>query len=415
MKKDTASSPVCDTCGTACADLCEGSCDGRCADGAVAGERLLHLPVAPRTNARGRYAPVADGEALSAQDALRFLAHALGKGAPVARVDLDGPGDPLATSELTLELVARIRELFPETSVSLTTNGLHGAASAGLLAQAGLGHLTITVDAVSASVAAQLYAWIRPNTKTLPIAKAAEILVAEQAAAIAACREAGLTVRVRTTVYPGVNHTHVGDIARTVAALGAQAMEIVGHNAPADADGPVMESAPASLLGALREQAGQYLPVLDAPGASDADACARGDGGKALLQAWRGQTATGMPIPSGDRPNVAVASSDGFEVNRHLGQAAQFLVYGREGGTRDGLVKLLGARQAPQPGSGDGRWEAVASLLADCAYLVAAGAGERPKTVLQEKGIRVIVAEGGIEGLVDVLYGGGKKGKGKGR
>ena len=231
-----------------------------------------------------------------------------------------------------------------------------------------------------------------------------------------ACCDAGLSVRVRATVYPGLNHTHVGDIARTVAALGAHAIEIVGHNAPNDQEGPVMEPAPAALLAELRTQAGQYLPVLDAPGASGADSCAcGGDNGRALLDAWRGQGLATLPQPAGDKPNVAVASSDGFEVNRHLGQAGQFLIYGREGGERGCPVKLLGSRQAPSPGSGDGRWDAVASILSDCAYLVAAGAGERPRTVLQEKGIRVIVAEGGIEGLVDSLYGGGKKGKGKGR
>jgi len=94
-------------------------------------------------------------------------------------------------------------------------------------------------------------------------------------------------------------------------------------------------------------------------------------------------------------------------VDEHLGQAARFLIYGPE----EGLMVLRGVRPAPAPGGGDARWEAVAELLDDCFALLASGAGEKPRAILARRGVRILVCDGGVEGSVDALLGGGKKGK----
>jgi nitrogen fixation protein NifB len=43
--------------------------------------------------------------------------------------------------------------------------------------------------------------------------------------------------------------------------------------------------------------------------------------------------------------------------------------------------------------------------------ILAASAGETPRRILAEAGIKVLITQDNIEGTVDVLYGGGKKGK----
>jgi len=91
-----------------------------------------------------------------------------------------------------------------------------------------------------------------------------------------------------------------------------------------------------------------------------------------------------------------------------LGQARTILIYGPRA---DGLTCLLETRQAPEPGSGESRWEQLADTLHDCFALLAASAGGRPREVLGGRGIRVVLTEDNIEGTVDVLYGGGKKHK----
>ena len=123
-----------------------------------------------------------------------------------------------------------------------------------------------------------------------------------------------------------------------------------------------------------------------------------------------GELPAGMPAlprPSKNKPNLAVCSSDGFEVDLHLGQAFQFLIYGPE----DGPVVLLEARPAPEPGGQDARWQQTALILGDCFAVLAAAAGESPKRILNQNGLEVITREGNVEGLVDVLYGAAAKRK----
>ena len=97
-----------------------------------------------------------------------------------------------------------------------------------------------------------------------------------------------------------------------------------------------------------------------------------------------------------------------MDVDLHLGQAKTLLIYGPRD---DGLTCLLETRKTPEAGSGETRWDQLAETLPDCFALLAASAGQRPREVLAGHGIRVLITEENIEGTVDVLYGGGKKGK----
>lgn len=115
---------------------------------------------------------------------------------------------------------------------------------------------------------------------------------------------------------------------------------------------------------------------------------------------------TGVPRPSRQRPNLAVVSSNGREVDLHLGEADYLLIYGPR---EDGLVGLFGTRPAPKPGSGKGRWRTLAETLNDCFAILTAGAGDNPRRILSTQGIAVLTSEGEVEGMVDVLFGGGRK------
>lgn len=118
-----------------------------------------------------------------------------------------------------------------------------------------------------------------------------------------------------------------------------------------------------------------------------------------------------LPEPTKERPNVAVVSSNGMDIDLHLGEAVRALIYGPR---EDGLPCLLGSRLLPEAGGGGTRWEALADTLVDCFALLTASTGESPRKVLSRRGITVLITDDNVEGTVDVLYGGGKKGK-KGR
>ncbi|MDR3640972.1 MAG: NifB/NifX family molybdenum-iron cluster-binding protein [Humidesulfovibrio sp.] len=414
----------------------------------------IHLPVAWRANARRRFGePETPGRALGQKDVLQWLGRVLADGVVLSGVGISGPGEPLADPAVVLETLAAVHALYPELALSLTTNGLCApeadiAVLAGELAAAGLSKVTVLVDAIDPVVVEQVYAWIRPGRRTVPLPQASTMLVDAQASAIRAFREAGLFVTARMTVYAGINDAHVEDVASVMSALGADMLALAAYEpgkaptaASASAAAPASGCAPSAcascgtastcaskgsskdpapeaetaeaeplpgltpgLLDELRARAARYIALIPA-----GDSC--GDdilwiehaGASAVL----GECGVALPTPSGERVNVAVASSDGMDVDLHLGQAIKFLIFGPR--AQDGLPSLLGVREAPEPGGGDKRWTDLAATLNDCFALLAASAGAHPREVLAGKGISVLTAETDIKGAVDLLFGGGKK------
>ncbi|MFH1915488.1 MAG: NifB/NifX family molybdenum-iron cluster-binding protein [Pseudomonadota bacterium] len=364
------------------------------------GEGRMHLPVASRAVARSRFAPdtapATLGLVATPDEALVMLERAVADGVPVTMVGITGPGDPMATPEATLRTLRLVRDKYPDMPLCLTTLGLGLAAVAGELAAIGLSHVTVLVDAVSAEVAEGVYAWIRPATRTMPLSLAAQVLVDEQRRAVTALVEAGLTVKINTTVHAGVNDEHVETIARTMAGLGATIMAVV----PVWPDGETGAARPdMDLLASVREKAARHMALTPSWGEC---------GDVSPTSNAKSVAAASLPRPVPGRPNVAVVSAGGMDVDLHLGHATRLLIYGPR---EDGLACLLETRDAPEPGGGTSRWEGLADTLSDCFALLVASAGERPRESLNRRGVTVLITEGEIEGTVDVLYGGGKKGK----
>lgn len=368
---------------------------------AIAGR--IHLPVAGRSTIRRRFGePETPGRALSPKDVLQWLDRVLAEGTSISMVGITGPGEPLADPDPTLETLRAVREKHPELALTLATNGLSAAQHAAALTELGLSHVTVLVDAVDPVIVEQLYAWIRPGTRTLPLPEASRLLVDEQARAIRAFREAGLFVKVNMTVIEGINEEHVADVASVVATLGADMLALAPFH-PACCDPTAPKAPNAARMEELREFAGQYIALMPA-----FDACGQGIVGIEHGDFDVSLAASALPKPLGARSNVAVASANGLDVDLHLGQAIRFLIFGpRES---DGLPSLLGSREAPEPGGGDTRWETLAAALPDCFAILAASAGAHPRDLLAAKGITVLTGEAQIQGAVDALFGGGKKG-----
>lgn len=363
----------------------------------------LHLPVASRANSRIRFAPTARPKpAMTPEESVAWLGNVLNAGHAVDVVGITGPGDPLASPDATLRTLRLVRDAYPDISLCLTTVGINGALYAPELADIGLSHITLLVDAVAPEVAEKLYAWVRPSTKTVPLPQACRDLLNEQAKTVSAFKAAGITVKVNTTVYPGYNAGHVEDIASAMATLGADIMAIVPYT-PADG----VEDAPADsgveLMTTVRDRASRHINLMPAW-----DEC--GEGIVGLTRPDKGDPVSPLPGPTGERPNVAVVSSTGMDVDLHLGHAYRVLIYGPR---EDGLPCLLETRDAPEPGSGVNRWKQLASTLSDCFVLLAASAGEKPRRVLGRDGLSVLITDGEIESTVDTLYGGKRKGKGR--
>lgn len=363
-------------------------CFGKSAKASVA---RMHLPVAPRSNARIRFAAdTKNPAAITPEAAVSALEQAMSEGKKISVVGITGPGDPLTTFDLTRKTLELVRNEYPDMALCLTTLGFNGEKYAEKLADLNISHITVLVDAVDPAIAETIYAWIRPSTKTVPLPEASKILIEEQARAIKAFKNAGLTVKVNTTLYPE-NLDNIEAIAETVKGYGADIMGIIPFSPNEDSNFPAVSE---EQTATARSLAAKHIELM-APWV------------KCGAEVEVPPTST-LPRPTKERPNVAVVSSTGMDIDLHLGHAHQVLVYGPRA---DGLNCLLETRPAPEPGGGSSRWEDLAEILSDCFVLLTSSAGEKPRKVLESKGVRVIISEENVEGTVDVLYGGGKKGK----
>ncbi len=359
-------------------------------DGAYQHPVALHvrLPVAARANHRltrdssEKFDP---SSAMLPEEAVAWI-HALREGKKkISSMELCGPGDVFASSPATLKCLELLQPEIQKAELSLTCLGPGAAEAASELARLGVKTVTLLVDTVNVDTVHKLYAWIRPAKKNLPMNQAAGILINSQSEAVKALTAEGIGVVIRTEVVDGVNDQELTDIAKTMAEIGASAMVIEGG---AGLDLEVFTKEAARFLPATVFKASQELPPPGTP-ENCKDTC--------------------LPTPTKERPNVAVVSTNGMEVDMHLGLASQVLIYGPR---KDGLPCLLMARKTPEAGTGDKRWKEFANkCLHDCFALLATHAGDAPRKELAEKGIRVILTEDNIEGLVDVLFGGGKKKK----
>lgn len=406
----------------------------------------IHLPVAPRANLRRRFGePDNPGRALSAELVTQWVERVLADGVPLSSATVSGPGEPLAEPAPVLDALRALRAARPELVLSLVTSGLYDQGAdmrtlAAQFAEAGISRVTVLVDGVDPAVVEQVFAWIRPGRRTLPLPEASLALIDAQAATIRAFHEAGVEIVARMTLYAGINDAHVEDVAAAVAALGAARLELTpfapGKTAPVkpavqggcspsacatcgtasfcaskppapkpdeaeDAEDALPGLAP-ERLDELSAAAGRYLPV-----ASACDPCAtdilwvEGQGEAAAITG-----VSALPHPKGERVNVAVASSNGVDVDLHLGQTYKFLIFGPR--AEDALPSLLGVREAPEPGGGDQRWVDLGRTLGDCFAVLVASAGAHPREVLTAQGVTVLTAETDVKAAVDVLFGGGK-------
>lgn len=305
-----------------------------------------------------------------------------------------GNGDPLADVENTLEILRLVRSEFTDLPLALATSGIHGALSSTRLADAGLNRVELLVNTLKEETITRLYSWIRPGKKTVPLTSAATILAEEQQGCIIACLAAGLDVTIRTTVYPEYNLDEIEAIAARLAVLGIS--EMILQPCPAQQEAAAPRRPDNKEINQARVLAEQHISTVRIEAPPCTDPC------EAAV------SSTQYPKPSSQRPNVAVVSGNGMDIDTHLGHARQLLIFGPR---EDGLTCLLETRSAPSPGGGNNRWKQLADLLDDCFALLTASAGDKPRSILGKAGIRVVLSEENVEGIVDVLYGGGKKKK----
>jgi nitrogen fixation protein NifB len=240
----------------------------------------LHLPVSPLCNIRCRFCqrgfnkcdrrPGVSAGLLRPEEALETVERALSLCPQITVVGIAGPGDTLA-SDHALETFRLVNASFPTLIKCLSTNGLLLREKAEALKAAGVGTVTVTVNAADIATLAKIVAHIHYNGQYMTGEIAARFLLLNQLAGIRRAVDLGLVVKVNTVLIPGVNDHQIGDIAKAVARSGAGSINIL----PLIPQGEFKSIRPPSCLelNTARSAAEEHLPVFRHCRQCRADAC----------------------------------------------------------------------------------------------------------------------------------------------
>ncbi len=385
-----------------------------CFNGAVKGSYgRVHLPVAPHCNIRCNYCnrkydcvnesrPGVTSALLSPSQAARYMEKVLERETRISVAGIAGPGDPFANPVETLQTMRLIRDKYPDILLCLSTNGLQIAAHLDEIAEIGVSHVTITVNAVDPQIGQKIYSWVRDGKIIYRGLKGAELLLERQIAAIKGLKKRGITVKVNTIVVPSVNDRNVEEVARAMADLGVDVLNCMPMHPNSDTPFEDIEEPGAEMIEEIRAVAGRYLPQMRHCTRCRADAVGLlGEDRSEELRGCLAECAGHTPGPAA-RPYVAVATMEGILVNQHLGEAYRLQIWSR---TEDGF-QCIGERMAPEPGGGDLRWKQLAETLKDCRAVLVAGIGLTPANALAQAGIEPIEISGFIEPALAAVYSG---------
>jgi nitrogen fixation protein NifB len=374
----------------------------------------VHLPVAQRCNVQCNFCsrrmdcvnegrPGVTSAVLTPAQAFGYLERLSAKRDNIAVVGIAGPGDPLANADETLATLRLVRERYPQMLLCLATNGLELLEHIPALAQLRLSHVTITINGIDPAIAARVYAWGRFNKHVLRGEALGKLMVERQLAALQSLKNHGIVVKVNSIILPGVNDTHIPEVARVVAEFGADIMNCVPLLPVADTPFHALGQPDGKTVARVRLLSERFLPQMTH--------CARCRADAAGLVGEDNSEETARLIQesarSGDssRPYVAVATMEGALVKQHLGEVERFLIFGREPEAPN-RFRYLETRAAPERGTGDDRWLQLATSLQDCQALLVSAAGSNPLRILEATGLKVVQMEGLIEeGLAAVFAG----------
>lgn len=198
----------------------------------------VHLPVAPECNIQCNFCnrlydcanenrPAVTRGILEPGNVLTHLDMLFRRRCDISVVGIAGPGDPLCEPERTLETVRAISSVYPDLLLCISTNGLNLSEYIDDLAEAGVTHITVTINAVDPFIGQKIYSRVTINNHTYQGIEAAEILFSRQREAIVRLKKRGIIVKINTVVIPGINVDHIEIIAEEVARLGADVMNCI--------------------------------------------------------------------------------------------------------------------------------------------------------------------------------------------
>lgn len=379
----------------------------------------MHLPIAPKCNIQCNFCnrkydctnesrPGVTSEVLTPEEAVEKVRFVKTKVPYLSVIGIAGPGDPLANEE-TFRALELVGKEFPELTLCLSTNGLNLPKSVDRLKELGVKFVTVTMNAIDPEVGAKVYDFVHYEGKSYHGKEAAEILLRNQQEGIKRAADAGMLVKVNSVLIPGINADHLPAVAKRAKELGAYIINILplipvpgtkfeNLSAPTAKQRKELQDlcevdirqmrhcrqCRADAIGLLGEDRSAEFAHFTCA------ASAKGEQSGPLMMEVEGNT----------KYRIAVASSDGKNVDQHFGQAPVFHVFMVEGPSileREGIdvselqeVPLFGPEHRA-------KLESTAEKLKGVDAVISAQFGEVAIKVLRDRGIIPIEDAGDIK------------------
>ena len=379
----------------------------------------MHVPVAPKCNIQCNYCnrkydcsnesrPGVTSEVLSPEEAVEKIRIVKEKIPALKVIGIAGPGDPLANDETfrTLELV---NKEFPELTLCVSTNGLALPENAKRLYDLGVRFLTVTMNAVDPAIGELVYDMVRRGGKTLKGREGAEILLKNQLEGIKKCVDLGMVVKINIVMVPGINDEHIPELVRKVKSMGVYIVNILplipvegtkfsSRRAPTPEERKKLMDkceVDAKMMRHCRQCRADAIGLLGEDRSSEfakIGSCSSGCG-----PLPENSTPSLVNINESDPVRVAVATSDGKNIDSGFGNASRFDVYS----VSDKGVKLIRTVRIDTSKQivGDSHKEHIESIvnqMNDCTIFVVKEIGHMPSKVLAERGKTVRISSGVI-------------------
>ncbi len=372
----------------------------------------VHLPVAPDCNIKCNYCnrkydcvnesrPGVTSSVLSPEQSVLYLKRVLERDSSIKVAGIAGPGDTFANPDKTIRTLTLIRQSFPDILLCVSTNGLNLPSCVDDLARLKVSHVTVTVNTVNPETGARIYAWVRDGKIIYRGVSAAKLLLGRQMEGIRSLKEAGIIVKINTIIVPGVNDTEAGEVAQTMATLGADIQNCMQMFPNAGTPfGDIPEPSHAQ-ISSIRAQAGKIIPQMKHCSRCRADAVGLLDNDQieSFRECLRECSNTNTADLS-SKPYVAVATMEGALVNMHLGEADFLQIWAR---TESGYEPIE-TRKTPEKGSGVQRWSKLVETIKDCRAVLVSGVGQTPLQFMEENDIQAITMNGFIQMGLEAVY-----------
>lgn len=293
-----------------------------------------------------------------------------------------------------------MKSTFPEKIFCISTNGLDLAPHIDELAELGVSHVTITINAVDPAITAGVYKWVRFNKKIYRGLEGAKVLLEQQMKCIPLLKEKGMTVKINTIIIPGINEDHIPEVARVCAGLGADVMNCIPLIPTKETAFEDFSEPDSKMIFKVRTLVTEHMPAMSHCARCRADAAGLLGQDMSDTHVLLKEYSTRLAIETEGRPYVAVGTNEGMLVNLHLGEAAGLYIFRQ---TPNGF-KFVEERATPPSGGGDGRWLQLAEMLSDCRAVLVSGIGHNPKKILNGNKVHVVEMTGLIDEGLEGVY-----------